>query len=184
MSAFSARDLEDCIQKLVTKFREKPNLFYSESDMQCCLYHLLYSHPVLQKDYITKDGVKTGILHNEYRTYGTYVTENRFLKRSEKGRRGHFDLVILDPVSVSQEKLWKSKVLFAIEMAFDNMDLPHLDNDLTKLTDSRNKVVNGYMLWFLSVAWPDSHIVEERGKKLLAHHPNITWVYEKKTGIV
>ena len=184
MSTFRAESLESCIQKLVNKFRDTPEFFYSESDMQCYLYHLLAGHPDLQEEYFTKDGVKTGILHNEYRTYGTYVTEDRLLKKSEKGRRGHFDLAILDPVSVSQEKLWKSNVLFGIEMAFDNMDIPHRDNDLTKLSDSRNKVANGYMLWFLSVKWPDSCIVEEKGKRLLAQHPNIKWVYEKKPEIV
>jgi len=152
--------------------------------MQCYLYHLLYETPVLQKDYFAKDGVKTSILHNEYRTYGTYVTEDKLLQKSEKGRRGHFDLVVLDPDSVSQEKLWKSRILFGIEMAFNNMDLIHLENDLTKLTDNRNKVTNGYMLWFLSVKWPDSHIVEEKGNKLLAQHPNIKWIYEKRPGIV
>ena len=184
MSTFTTEDLESRIQKLISKFMNEPKFFYSESDMQCYLYHLLYENPVLQKDYFTKGGVKTSILHNEYQTYGTYVKENKLLKKSERGRRGHFDLVILDPDSVSQERLWKSKILFAIEMAFNNMDLTHFDNDLTKLTDSRNKVTNGYMLWFLSVKWPDSSIVEERGNRLLAQHSNIKWIYEKKPRIV
>jgi len=62
--------------------------------MQCYLYYLLCKKMALQRTYPTKDGVETSILHNEYRTYGTYVTEDKLLKKSEKGRRGHFNLVI------------------------------------------------------------------------------------------
>jgi len=62
--------------------------------MQCYLYHLLYENATLKRTYLTKNGAKTGILHNEYRTYGTYVTEHSLLKKSEKGRRGQFDLSV------------------------------------------------------------------------------------------
>lgn len=180
MSILNAADIEVCIQKLVSKFRDAPDFFYSESDMQCYLYHILYENPVLQRTYPTRDGFEMGLLHNEYRTYGKYMTEQKLLKKSEKGRRGHFDLVILDPDSVLREKLFRSKILFAVEMAFDNLSWVHFENDFTKLTDPRNKVAYGYILWFLTQEWPDSLRIEENGRKLLAQHLNIKWFYEKR----
>lgn len=180
MSSISVYELERCIQKLISKFRDYPDFFYSESDMQCYLYHLLFENKVLQKTYRTKDGKESGILHNEYRTYGKYVKEDDLLKPSEKGRRGHFDLIILDQNSVSQQKLFESRILFSIEMAFKNLSWSHFENDVTKLTDNRNKVMYGYILWFLSDEWRDSYLVEEKGNKLLAKHPNIKWFYEKR----
>jgi len=95
--------------------------------------------------------------------YGKYVNENNLLKPSEKGRRGHFDLVILDQNSISREKLFRSRINFAMEMAFNDLSWAHFANDLTKLTDPRNRVAHGYILWFLSGEWPDSYIVEEKG---------------------
>jgi len=45
MSTFSVKDLEGYIQKLIRKFKDEPDFFYSESDMYCYLYCLLYENP-------------------------------------------------------------------------------------------------------------------------------------------
>lgn len=62
MSTFSVKDLEVYIQKLIRKFKDEPDFFYSDSDMHCYLYRLLYENPTLQRTYFTKDGKQTGIL--------------------------------------------------------------------------------------------------------------------------
>jgi len=80
--------LEDGIVRLVDIFLAKPYLFYTESDLHCYLYHVLWSLSLSRGCRVKVDGrtVESVLLHRQYPTKGRY---RRYLDReSEKDRSG------------------------------------------------------------------------------------------------
>jgi hypothetical protein len=146
--------VEACIEELVKKFRKRPYIFYTEHDIHCYLYHLIYKKLYenrLIKECRTEDGKETVILHEEYPP---------IYKEEERRSLGHFDIVILNPASIKSVKsIYHHRNLcdcherpaepfIAIELALDR-DTDHLTNDYNKLTNPKNDVKHGYILHFM-----------------------------------
>jgi len=98
------------IENLCAAFRKTPTLFYTEDDIVCYFYSLL--QPRLEK-YQQKDasGKLHSLIHKEYPTpFRCDMSDGKFRKTTDdektenKGsyRRGHFDIVILNPVFVHE----------------------------------------------------------------------------------
>ncbi|MCD6423035.1 MAG: hypothetical protein J7L42_02830, partial [Elusimicrobia bacterium] len=112
-----------------------PTLFFTENDLVCYFYAILRPKLGVFND---QDGHKHSLIHTEYPTpFRCNMSNNKFeLKkdntRTEKGRkyrRGHYDIVVLNPDFIKQYsyvaikaqdyKLYKLKVL-----SVNNIDGP------------------------------------------------------------
>jgi len=141
------------IRALVDKLMEMPFFFHSEEDMHAYLYHKLISGKLGGFFVETHFGDKSVLLHREYPTLRIYPG----------GRRGHFDLVIIDPERAS-ESHWRMqtreppysghRVNAAFEFGLNaigttRLDLTHFRKDLERLTNTENKVEHGYLPFFI-----------------------------------
>lgn len=144
---------ENAIRGLITRFRAHPYAFYTESDLHCYLYHLLYRGGLINGLYRTAEGQDTILLHKEYPTATRYSREpDKTLKPSPQGRRrGAFDICIWDPHYIGTLAHRKQKVLCAAELALNECgkNSVHTINDATKLTGTENEVRYGYLLFFV-----------------------------------
>ncbi|HVN98207.1 MAG TPA: hypothetical protein VMT62_17410, partial [Syntrophorhabdaceae bacterium] len=112
----------------------------------CELYTMLTVHRALQGVYPLGGHPgrrNTTLIHKEW-------PETR-ARPGKQGRRGNFDLVILDPEKIPRHTVkefcgGRIKPTFVVEMGL-NYKLKHLQNDDTKLTNSRCQ--HGYLvhLW-------------------------------------
>lgn len=126
--------LETAIDSLVDNFARQPYIHRCEHSIHCELYSMLAVHRALQGIYPLKDGIgrSTTLIHKEW---------PETIPQPEKvGRRGNFDLAILDPVDVPQHTVedfsaGRIRPAFVVEMGL-NYDLNHLTNDDAKLTNS------------------------------------------------
>jgi len=149
-------EVGSAIRMLVEKFIEMPYFFYSEQDMHAYLYHKLISGKLGGFFVETHFGDKSVLLHKEYPTLRIYPGRRR-------GRRGHFDLAIIDPKYAS-ESHWRMQVReppysrHRLKAAFEfglnaigttRLDLTHFRKDLERLTNSENKVERAYLLFFV-----------------------------------
>jgi len=127
-----------CLERLGRKFIRYPHLFYTEADIHCYLYYLLYAGKTFKGLIETIDGKKTILLHKELPTIGRYTRDSQgLLVSSEKGARGHFDIAIINSLHSKRYDLKHQRALIAVELGL-NEDITHFKNDLTKLTDARN----------------------------------------------
>jgi len=103
------------LERLGRKFIRYPHLFYTESDMHCYLYYLLYAGRTFKGLIETIDGRKTILLHKELPTTGRYTRDSQGpLIPSQKGARGHFDISIINSLqfkryesrSLRQREVW------------------------------------------------------------------------------
>jgi len=146
-------EVGSAIRALIEKFVEMPYFFYSEQDMHAYLYHKLISGKLGEFFVETHFGDKSVLLHKEYPTLRIYPG----------GRRGHFDLAIIDPEYAS-ESHWRMQVRersysrHRLKAAFEfglnamgttRLDLTHFRKDLERLTNTENKVERGYLLFFV-----------------------------------
>ena len=137
-----------CLERLGSKFIQHPHLFYTQSDMHCYLYYLLYAGRTFKGLIETMDGRKTILLHKELPTIGRYTRDSQgLLVPSQKGARGHFDIAIINSLHSKRYDLKHQKALIAVELGLDE-DIKHFKNDLVKLTDARNDVKQGYIAHF------------------------------------
>ena len=138
-----------CLETLGRKFVRYPHLFYTESDMHCYLYYLLYAGRTFKGFIETADGKKTILLHKELPTIGRYTRNSQgLLVSSEKGkRRGQFDIAIINSLHSEIYDLKHQRALIAVELGLDE-DITHFKNDLVKLTDARNDVKQGFIAHF------------------------------------
>jgi len=138
-----------CLERLGRKFIRYPHLFYTEADMHCYLYYLLYAGRTFKGLIETIDGKKTILLHKELPTVGRYARDSQgLLVPSEKGkRRGHFDIAIINSLHSERYDLKHQRALIAVELALDE-GITHFKNDLVKLTDPRNDVKQGFIAHF------------------------------------
>jgi len=136
------------LERLGRKFIRYPHLFYTESDMHCYLYYLLYAGRPFKGLIETMDGRRTILLHKELPTIGRYTRDSQgLLIPSQKGARGHFDIAIINSLHSKRYDLKHQKALIAIELGLDE-DITHFKNDLVKLTDPRNEVKQGFIAHF------------------------------------
>jgi len=138
-----------CLERLGRKFIRYPHLFYTESDMHCYLYYLLYAGRTFKGFIETKDGRRTVLLHKELPTIGKYARDSQgLLVPSDKARaRGHFDIAIINSLHSEEYELKHQKALIAVELGLDE-DITHFKNDLVKLTDPRNDIKQGFIAHF------------------------------------
>lgn len=152
---------ETCVYDLIKTFFSNPFLFYTENDLHCYLYKLLFER--LEEAgyglYETLDNKATILLHKEYPTKEKY----RKPEKDPAGRRGHFDLCLWNPEEVSR-RLFRSEKPKAIvkeqqtHFAFEFLlvegthsstlkdAITHTKWDMLKLED--NEVKHGYILRF------------------------------------
>jgi len=58
--------VEDCISRIIERFKENPELFLTESDLKCRLFMELNNDPVFSQEEVTGDGEKrTNYVHSE-----------------------------------------------------------------------------------------------------------------------
>jgi len=137
-----------CLERLGRKFIRHPSLFYTESDMHCYLYYLLYAGKPFKGLIETIDGRKTILLHKELPAIGRYTGDSQgLLVPSKKGARGHFDIAIINRLHSKEYDFKHQRALIAVELGLDE-DITHFKNDLAKLTDARNDVNQGFIAHF------------------------------------
>src|SRR5919109_2004603 len=88
--------IEVAIRQLSREFLDDPYRYFTEADAVSRCRQLLELNDELGKDYKTKDGHKIMLIHQEYPTSYRYEGKAPLVPTS-KGRRGHYDLVILNP---------------------------------------------------------------------------------------
>jgi len=156
--------MDRAIAHLVADVQAQPAKFWNERDMHWYLFHYLKQDPVFLKDYGTEP------IRAEFPTRATY---------REKGQkafsRGHYDLVVLDPTSVTARVVrelppWADwdvylphvQVVIAVEVKTwvnRSTDIGgRADWDIEKLTDPQNAVGNAYFLNFVQLDFRDQHM--------------------------
>jgi hypothetical protein len=98
--------IERCIKSLGEKFLKWPYNFFTESDAHSFLYYYIFrsGYKLLKLPYQTKDSsIKTVLIHREYPTSFRHRKSNMGL--DEKGGRGHYDLVVLNPDFVASHSI-------------------------------------------------------------------------------
>jgi len=149
------------IKELIDAYKANPYDFYSESDLHSALYHILTTKAVDQPCTTRLGRAKpwSKLLHREYPTKSRYKRNKKgpSLKK-QRGIRGHFDLSIWDS-RVSHKRQFKApggkneqRTLAAIEMSLNEHHSYfewHVYWDLLKLSDPKNEVDKGYILFFV-----------------------------------
>jgi len=149
--------VRSAISDLIERFMSEPFFFYTEQDMHAYVYHKLIAGRLGKERATTHFGDMTVLLHREYPTLNTYPSKQGNLTR------GHFDLAIIDPAHASTSH-WRKRVeqphyashrpKVAIEFGLNEigttkLDLTHYRKDFTRLTDPKNSVERGYLLFFV-----------------------------------
>lgn len=194
--------VEHAITCLKEKFLQSPYVFYTESDMHCYLYNLLYQEDFLWQPVNVKvekkpQVVQTIRLHKEYPTLGKFYktgkmlipNENKYITidgRKLQPSRGAYDLAIIDPDEKVDFKRQKTSI--AIELALNELhpSLWHLRNDYSKITYAQDKVERGYILFFIRKTDLSERVIKKRlpsiKSKLRSNyagklHPNVRILY-------
>jgi len=87
----------EAIEQLAGLFRQDPTAFFTETDLVSRLSALLAGHSLFTAE--TPDG-PLSLIHQEYPTpFKCQMGDLRFevLEDSSRGKRGHYDLVVLNP---------------------------------------------------------------------------------------
>jgi len=126
--------LETAIDSLVDNFSREPYIHRCEHSIHCELYTMLVVHRVLQGVYPLQgvDHRKTTLIHKEW--------PETIARPEKKGRRGNFDLVILNPEDIPRHTVkhftaGRIRPVFVVEMGL-NYKIDHLKNDNVKLANS------------------------------------------------
>jgi len=138
------------LERLGRKFIRYPHLFYTESDMHCYLYYLLYAGRTFKGFIQTSDPKKTILLHKELPTVGGYTKDTQGLlvpSEEKRKKRGHFDIAIINSLRSKRYDLKHQRALIAVELGLDE-NITHFKNDIVKLTDARNGVQQGFIAHF------------------------------------
>jgi len=94
--------IERAVSELARRFRESPLDFFTESDLHSWLYHFLLEIPGLSRRYRMAEGSgKTLLVHREYPTFFRFRERLPVEKTGPPARRGHCDLVVLNPEFVT-----------------------------------------------------------------------------------
>jgi len=183
LSREAVSKVEGAIKTLRNKFLESPYFCYTESDLHCYLYYLLYQGSTFKKParvLVKGKPATTILLHKEYPTLGKFYkhpNEKKVLIPEERNfiivdgnrmepSRGFYDLAIIDP-NETKDFRWQ-KTGIAIELALNDLhpSLWHLKNDYTKITYDRNEVKRGYIFFFVRRNDLSTRILKERLPKI------------------
>jgi hypothetical protein len=177
--------VEHAILTLRNKFLQSPYTFYSESDLHCYLYYLLYQGRLFKetaKGLVRGKPISTIRLHKEYPTLGKFYKplKKKILVPEEKNyvtvegkkfqpSRGAYDLAIIDPDETRDLKWQKTSI--AIELALNELQpsLWHLKNDYTKITYNVDEVERGYILFLIRKTDLSDRLVRKRLPQLRAN---------------
>ena len=152
------------IDQLVVDFQAQPTRFWNERDIHWYLFHYLKLNPQFLRDYGTE------LIKAEFPTRRVYT-------EGAKPARGHYDLVIVDPASVTsppvselppwapwEEYLPHVVVLVAIEVKTwvdRTTNIPEKgDRDIDKLTEPLNTVGQGYFLNFVQLDFNRQYMLD------------------------
>ena len=94
--------LETALHRLVESFWEEPYRFFTEADAVAALQFWVARRPGLAQVLRTADGFETGLLHREYPTFFLFSKSKPDQKKGQPARRGHYDLVLIDPAYVQR----------------------------------------------------------------------------------
>jgi hypothetical protein len=114
------------LKKTINKFKEHPYYFFTEADIRSYFYYCLYS----SKHEIKKDNERIYLVHQEYPTNFRY-RKNDFRKAETSkyyelnlkiGRRGNYDMAIMNPEFVLNNKISSviNKNIIDVETRFKN----------------------------------------------------------------
>lgn len=123
--------VDKSIEKLRSEFQSYSTLFFTENDLVCRFYSILWQELPTSNVYVyDKDRHKHTLIHMEYPTpFRCDMSKNKFEikndeERTEKGgkyQRGHYDMVILNPdfinnhsyevIKAQNYELYKEQVL-------------------------------------------------------------------------
>jgi hypothetical protein len=160
---------EKAIGQVVTDFQSWPDRYWTERDIH---WNLLFN---LRNDDILEKAQAIELIRAEFPTINKY---------GKRRARGHYDLVILEPISfrdpnVLAFKPWapwddflsRVKLLIAVEVKIwvDRLNTKEVLDivkwDIEKLTDQDNRVQNPYFLNFVQLDF-DREIMKEYYYKL------------------
>ena len=96
--------LETALHRLVMSFWDEPYRFFTEADAVAALQSWVTRRPELAQPQRTADGFETSLLHREYPTFFRFRKSDPSQRRSRPARRGHYDLILLDPAYVRRYK--------------------------------------------------------------------------------
>lgn len=97
------------VERLIETFHQHPDYFFTEHDIHSVLYNIA-KEELQQNDVLTartSDAHRVRLVHHEYPTpFRCYMKGYSFQIKYEKPyKRGHYDLVILNPKFVKDDKL-------------------------------------------------------------------------------
>jgi len=150
--------LEAAIDSLIDNFAREPYIHRCEHSIHCELYNMLNVHRALQGLYRLKGHRRrsTTLIHKEWPETNA--------RPEKQGRRGNFDLAILDPKRITKHTVedftaGRIRPAFVIEIGL-NYGLDHLRDDDRKLKNSGCR--DGYLLhlWQPHKAIPDADLRE------------------------
>lgn len=149
--------VENSIKELIKVFCENPYFFYTENDIHCFIYRLLYNE-MSEKDNwcaeINGKKVRTLPVHKEYPTREIYIKKEK--SSNGRGTRRRFDIVVFHEKDIElfnfKEKpkrfnKYPAEPFIAIQIGLD-YNLDHLKSDWKSLTDNKNCVNYKYLLHF------------------------------------
>jgi hypothetical protein len=96
--------LETALHRLVESFWDEPYRFFTEADAVAALESWVAKRPELAQIQHTVDGFETSLLHREYPTFFRFDKDNPTQREGPPAKRGHYDLVLLDPAYVQGHK--------------------------------------------------------------------------------
>lgn len=148
--------VENSIKELIKVFCENPYFFYTENDIHCFLYRLLYDEMYGKGKWettINDKGFSTLPFHKEYPTRVYNIKKEK--SNDGEGTRGHFDIVVFhDTKDIFEFKNLNknrepSKPFIAIQIGLDTDTVcKHLEADCNSLTEPENYVEYKYLLHF------------------------------------
>jgi hypothetical protein len=95
--------IENSIKELSNLFKERPTLFFTENDIVCKFYEILIrtNSELFNHEILDADNNNHSLIHMEYPTpFRCDMKKKNFTRKENsdnKFKRGHYDLVILNP---------------------------------------------------------------------------------------
>ena len=194
--------VESHIRTLVNRFKGRAHNFFTESDIHSYLYLVFYRDKRFSKPYPTADpSVRTVLVHREYPTFFRFRRELPVEPAPAPAKRGHYDLVVLNPAFVSEHTFdtitnqdhttisdeWAHKPLLAgIEFKFPRRSLitqtlEGIEIDFQKLQCSSGWCDGLYMLIFnrhermAAERWPEL-------ERMARENPDVKALYMEYVG--
>lgn len=170
---------EKSIKQLLAEFINHPAYFFSESDVKCRLFQILFQYELINSPSKTIDGKFTWPLHTEV----SYFNNEGLLLY-------HVDLSAVDPSftdmfsdgGVKLSKGYSAKMCyFAIELKLNKLE-PKNDmmvnwiQDMDKLIDIKTR--NPYLSCFsVQLDKTNAKLTGEEFQTLIEQHPNVNLLY-------